>query len=121
MFHNLIKAVGSIYESYCPEIGAEEGFQFNLTDLETVRKLTQQYFMQAPQRNNSQASMPLQMTPCLEAQLKSHRIWTYPDIWLGLSKDLEITNILAIHFFQDQMASYEVEPALLREITLHLV
>ena len=67
MFHNLIKAVESIYESYCPEINAEEGFEFNLTDLETVRKITQQYFMQIPQRNNSQASMPLQMTPCLEA------------------------------------------------------
>ena len=77
--------------------------------------------MQIPQRNSNQASVPLQMTPCLEAQLKSHRIWSYSDIWLGLSKDLEITNILAVHFFQDQMASYEVEPALLREITLYLV
>ena len=102
VFHNLIKAVESMYESYCPEVGAEEGFQFNLTDLETIRKITQQYFMQIPQRpggNNNQASTPLQMTPCLEAQLKTHRIWSFPDVWLGLSKDLEITNILAIHFF----------------------
>ena len=83
-------------------MGAEEGFAFNLTDLEIVRKITQQYFMQIPQKNNnSQASTPLQMTPCLEAQLKTHRIWGFPDVWLGLSKDLEITNILAIHFFQD--------------------
>ena len=40
VFHNLIKAVESIYNSYCPEKGAEEGFQFNLTDLDTIRKMT---------------------------------------------------------------------------------
>ena len=61
------------------------------------------------------------MTPCLEAQLKSHRIWTFPEIWIGLSKDMEITTLLGVHFFQDQMASYEVEPDLLENVTLQLV
>ena len=61
------------------------------------------------------------MTPCLEAQLKSHRIWSFAEVWLGLSKDLEVNTMLGIHFLQDQMASYEVEPALLEQVTLQLV
>lgn len=42
-------------------------------------------------------------------------------MWLGLSKDLEVNTMLGIHFLQDMMASYEVEPALLEQVTLQLV
>ena len=61
------------------------------------------------------------MTPSLEAQLKNHRIWSFTEVWLGLSRDLEITTMLGIHFLQDQMASYEIEPDLLEKVTLKLV
>jgi len=61
------------------------------------------------------------MTPCLEASLKTHTIWSYADVWLALSKDLEIFTILGIHFFQDQMASYEVDPQLLELVSLRLI
>ena len=43
------------------------------------------------------------------------------EVWLGISKDLEISTILGIHFFQDQMANYEVQPILLEHVTLKLI
>jgi len=41
------------------------------------------------------------MTPCLEATLKSHKIWTFPEVWICICKDLEVTTLLGIHFLQD--------------------
>jgi len=61
------------------------------------------------------------MTPCLEGQLKHHKIWSFPEVWFAISKDLEIFTILGIQFFQDQMASYEVVPELLQQVTLRLI
>ena len=40
---------------------------------------------------------------------------------MGISKDLEISTILGIHFFQDQMANYEVSPVLLEHVSLKLI
>ena len=40
---------------------------------------------------------------------------------MGISKDLEISTILGIHFFQDQMATYEVSPDLLEQVTVRLI
>ena len=78
--------------------------------------------MQIPSKPGTQAySSPIMMTPCLEAALKIHRIWTFPEVWLSLAKDLEVTTLLNIHFLQDQMASYEVEPSLLEQVSLQLV
>lgn len=48
------------------------------------------------------------MTPCLESQLTHHRIWSFVEVWMGISKDLEISTFGMIQFFQDQMANYEV-------------
>ena len=78
--------------------------------------------MQIPSKPGQSASNgPLMMTPCLEAQLKTHRIWTYPQTWLSLSQQLDITTILGIHFLQDQMSLYEIEPDLMEKVALQLV
>ena len=51
MFKNLIQTVNAIYDSYLPpdndmeEPDAPITMTFDLTDLDTVRKLTQQYFL----------------------------------------------------------------------------
>ena len=61
------------------------------------------------------------MSPCLENQLKAHRIWTFPEAWIAISDQLDVKTILGIHFLQDQMAAYEVDPDLLQQVSLHLV
>ena len=61
------------------------------------------------------------MTPCLESQLTHHRIWSFVEVWMGISKDLEISTFGMIQFFQDQMANYEVQPVLLEHVTLKLI
>lgn len=99
VFSNLISMVGKIYDSYLP--GEGDTHEFDLTDLEAVRTITQNYFVQVPSKPGQQASAPLQMTPCLEAQLRNHRIWSFQEMWLGLSKDLEVNTFLGIHFLQD--------------------
>lgn len=43
VFSNLISVVSKIYDSYLPGEGGSH--QFDLTDLETVRTLTQNYFV----------------------------------------------------------------------------
>jgi len=43
VFSNLIKVIGSVYDSYLPGEGSMH--QFDLTDLDTVRNITQHYFV----------------------------------------------------------------------------
>ena len=60
VFKNLISTVRAIYDSYLPPDGEIEGpesaatISFDLTDLDTVRKLTQQYFLQVPTKPGQQ-------------------------------------------------------------------
>ena len=129
VFSNLIEVANHVYDSYLPGVNCSDGISsvegvahpFNLQDLHNLRTITQNYFVQVPQKSGQEASAPLQMTPCLEAQLRTHRIWTYEEVWLGLSKDFEVNTFLGIHFLQDQMASYEVDPTLLLSVTQTLV
>ena len=54
VFKNLINTVSAIYDSYLPPDNEIEGAEmaatmtFDLTDIDTVRNFTQQYFMQVP-------------------------------------------------------------------------
>ena len=126
VFKNLIKAIGAFYDSFIPEPTVDpQGFSYDFTWLKSVRDLSQLYFMQAPQsRQNDSAtnnSSQIMMSPCLENQLKAHRIWTFPEAWIAISIQLDVKTILGIHFLQDQMAAYEVDPDLLQQVSLHLV
>lgn len=64
--------------------------------------------------------MPIMMAPCLENTLKNHKVWTYAQVWLHLSKSLEVNTTLGIQFLQDQMASYEINPDLFEKVSLLL-
>ena len=101
----------AIYDSYLPPDNEIEGpesaatMTFDLTDLDVVRKITQQYYLQVPNKpsgaQNNTEQQRLMMTPCLESQLTHHRIWSFVEVWMGISKDLEISTFGLIQFFQD--------------------
>ena len=126
VYSNLIKAVSAIYDSYMPpespSLGPDvhEGGDMELSDLVALRTVTQHYFMQVPQKQSQASMAPIMMAPCLEQTLKNHRIWTFAQVWLHLSKSLDVNTTLGIQFLQDQMASYEVEPDLFEKVSLLL-
>ena len=57
--------------------------------------------MQVPTKQDKTSPVPNQLAPCLEATLKSHRIWTFSEVWLHFSRELDINTLLGIHFLQD--------------------
>ena len=125
-FENLEKVVSKIYDSYLPKETAESGASedaFDFTDFARIKALTRQYFKQSmPQRNKAGPySLPPATEPCLEMKLKCHKIWSYDQVWLCLSKDHEEQPSFAgAKHIQDEMAAYEVRPELFEAVSVKL-
>ena len=113
-FDNLVKVVVRIYDSYLPKSEEDKEEEFDFTDLERMRKLSKQYYQQNPAKRNKVA-------PCLENQLKGHKIWSYQQTWMCLSKDLEVQAYEDIKHMQNEMAGYKVNPTLFETITNKLL
>lgn len=59
--------------------------------------------------------------PSLEMKLSNHRIWTYSETWLSLSKDLEVQTFADVEQVQSEMSTYNVMPELFANVTTQLV
>ena len=80
------------------------------------------YFKQSvPQRNKSGPyATPPATEPCLEVRLNCHKIWSYEQVWLCLSKDYGEQSCAGVQHIQDEMAAYEVKPELFEAVTARL-
>ena len=76
--------------------------------------MTKLYYQQNPAARNKVA-------PCLENQLKRHKIWQYEQTWVILGKDSDVQTIADIEKVQNEMASYEVHPKVYSSITQQLI
>ena len=68
VFENLVKCITKIYDSYLPKSKECREEDFNFSGLGRLKSITKLYYQQNPAARNKVA-------PCLENQLKRHKIW----------------------------------------------
>ena len=52
--------------------------------------------MQVPHKQSQASAAPIMMAPCLENTLKNHRIWTFAQVWLHVSKSLDVSTVAGV-------------------------